>query len=70
VKVRPRTAPTPRTGKYVPDTSSADTRSVWPPKLRLTDVGNRQNMPLKTWLFRVRSSNRGYEIAFPPQLFP
>ena len=57
--MRPRTAPTPRTGKYVPDTSSADTRSVWPPKLRLTEVGNRQNMPVKTELLLLRSSNSG-----------
>ena len=56
VKVRPRMALTPSTWKYVPDTSSAAARSVSPEKLRLTEVGKRQNMPLNTWLFRLTSS--------------
>jgi hypothetical protein len=70
VKVRPREAPTPSTEKYVPETSSVATRSVWPPKLRAAGVPKRQNMPENTWLLSRRSRYIGWEIALPPQLLP
>ena len=50
MRVRPNAGCTPRTLKYVPETSSTRTRSASPPKERLAEVLRRTNMPENTSL--------------------
>ena len=45
---RPIAAPTPSTWKYVPETSSPGTRSVWPLTPTFIAICRRANIPAKT----------------------
>ena len=49
---RPSAAPTPSTWKYVPETSSPNARSVWPPPSGMPTfigIGRRAKRPKKTF---------------------
>ena len=51
---RPTAAPTPSTWKYVPETSSPGTRSVWPFTPTFIAIGRRANSPEKIGVGRWR----------------